>query len=613
MKEAATLELLPEQLSPTRRKPWVGMEFLTGSLERRIGAILVMLVVLAAAQVVGVLILVRQQASDARAVDVAGRQAVLSQKIAKDALRLIRGDESTRASLQAEANEFEVALRGLTDGSDELGLPPSSDAVIVPLQALFDEWRPMAEAVRSNPREYDRAWDYIVAHNDNLLARSNNVVAALVDESEQKTQRLILFLFMMVLVAAAIFGVALLVVRRTVTQPVRGLALVAQRVQAGDLHARAPILGQDELGGVAASLNTMLDEITALVQTREERDGLQRQITKLLDEVSEVAQGDLTVQAEVTSGTLGAVADAFNYMIEELRGIIENVNRTASEVADSTTRILNASSQLAVQAEAQAMRILQATEAVDEMSEVAQTVADNAATGAEIAGQARRNAADGSQAVRETVDGMHRIRTQVQETSKKIKRLGESSQEIGQIVQLIQDIADQTNLLALNAAIQAAMAGEHGRGFAVVADEVRRLAERASVATKQIAGLVTSIQADTNEAVMAMENGTREVVDGSQLANTAGQHLEAINLVVDQLSGLIEEISGAAAREATASAAIRAAMAEISQTTSTSAAGSRQAAESVGYLARLSEQLQTSVAAFRLGEQKSPAQAMGAA
>jgi twitching motility protein PilJ len=215
--------------------------------------------------------------------------------------------------------------------------------------------------------------------------------------------------------------------------------------------------------------------------------------------------------------------------------------------------------------------------------------------------------------VRDTVEGMHRIRSQVQETSKKIKRLGESSQEIGQIVQLIQDIADQTNLLALNAAIQAAMAGEHGRGFAVVADEVRRLAERASVATKQISSLVASIQADTNEAVLAMENGTREVVDGSQLANAAGQHIEAINQVVDQLSALIEDISGAAGREASIATSIREAMTEISQTTTSSAAGTREAADSVGYLARLSEQLQTSVAAFRIGDQPAPAHSAGAA
>jgi methyl-accepting chemotaxis protein len=394
---------------------------------------------------------------------------------------------------------------------------------------------------------------------------------------------------------------AVLVLARAVTRPVAELTRVAHSVQEGDLDARATVYGRDELGQVAVATNTMLDEITVLVQTREERDALQAQISKLLDEVSTVAEGDLTVQADVTADVLGSVADAFNYMVSELRSIIENVNRTTVEVASSTTQILETSGELATQSQAQAQRIAEATAAVETVATFAATVAVNAATGSEIAVNARHNASEGAEAVRQTVEGMYRIRDQVQETSKKIKRLGESSQEIGQIVQLIEDIADQTNLLALNAAIQAAMAGEHGRGFAVVADEVRRLAERATAATKQIAELVNSIQADTAEAVLAMENGTREVVDGSRLADAAGQRLEAINQVVVQLAELNDEIARAAGRQATASAGVKELMAEISQTTSRTTAGTQQAAESVDYLARLAEQLRASVAAFRLG------------
>ena len=97
-------------------------------------------------------------------------------------------------------------------------------------------------------------------------------------------------------------------------------------------------------------------------------------------------------------------------------------------------------------------------------------------------------------------------------------------------------MADQTNLLALNAAIQASMAGEHGRGFAVVADEVRRLAERAATASNQISMLVKSIQAETTQAVIAMENSTQEVVEGSRLADAAGQSLESIDSVVSRLA-----------------------------------------------------------------------------
>jgi methyl-accepting chemotaxis protein len=453
----------------------------------------------------------------------------------------------------------------------------------------------LAGYARVVPPDYVKGVDWTVVVAENL----DQALAPVTQ------QRSLAFL----LLAGSIFVVLLaaITLSRRLTRPVDALAQVARRVQDGDLAARAPVYSRDELGRVAVSVNTMLDEITQLVQTREERDrtraerdALQLQITKLLDEVSTVAEGDLTVQAEVSADVLGSVADAFNYMIVELRSIIENVNRTTVEVASSTTQILETSGELARQSEAQAHRIVEATGAVDEMAVVAQRMAENAAQGAEIAGVARRNAGEGAEAVRQTVEGMYRIRGEVHDTSKKIKRLGESSQEIGQIVQLIQEISDQTNLLALNAAITAAMAGEHGRGFAVVADEVRRLAERASAATKQIAGLVKTIQTETTEAVLAMENGTREVVEGTHLADSAGQRLAAINEVVVQLSTLIDEMAQAAQQQAATSADVRETMVEISQTTRRTTAGTRQAAESVDYLARLAEQLRASVAAFRL-------------
>ncbi|HLI29269.1 MAG TPA: methyl-accepting chemotaxis protein [Chloroflexota bacterium] len=434
------------------------------------------------------------------------------------------------------------------------------------------------------------------------LVVEESVAQALAAVTDLRNMALLVLLIGVLLVTAVA-----LVLSRVLARPAVELAEVAHRVQAGDLAARAPVTSRDELGRVAESLNAMLDEVTALVQTREERDALQRQITKLLDEVSTVAEGDLTVQAEVTPDVIGSVADAFNYMVAELRSIIENVNRTTTEVAQATAEILETSGELAQQSEQQARRIVEATVAVDQMAQVAQGVARNAATGSEIATVARRNADEGAEAVRQTIDGMARIRGQVQETAKKIKRLGESSQEIGQIVQLIQEIADQTNLLALNAAITAAMAGEHGRGFAVVADEVRRLAERASAATRQIAELVKSIQMDTAEAVVAMENGTREVVEGSRLAETAGQRLVAINEVVAQLAELIHAMAEAAEQQAQASVGVKDAMAEISQVTRLATATTRQAAESVDYLARLAEQLQASVAAFRLGPTEPPA------
>jgi methyl-accepting chemotaxis protein len=239
------------------------------------------------------------------------------------------------------------------------------------------------------------------------------------------------------------------------------------------------------------------------------------------------------------------------------------------------------------------------------MDESIQHVAENAGISRQVAEDAFANAQRGGEAVAKTIASMNRIRTNVQETAKKVKQLGESSQEIGDIVKLIEDIADKTDLLALNAAIQAELAGEHGRGFAVLADEVRRLAERATASTKQIATLVKSIQSETQEAVMAMEESTREVVSGSQLADEAGQALLSIDRIMAQLTDRIASISDATAEQATASKQIAETMRDISEVTTQTNASTRDAAEKVGYLDQVATQLRTSVAAFRLPESQS--------
>ena len=261
------------------------------------------------------------------------------------------------------------------------------------------------------------------------------------------------------LLLAASLALIFLLLTRLMTRPLRELSGTAERISAGDYGVRMPTDNEDELGDVARTVNTMIERVTENARMQEAQNAaLQTQIVKLLEEVSTVAEGDLTVEAEVSADALGAVADSFNYMILELRQIVGRVNTATQQVGDSTDQILATTGDLNNAAQQQASRIADTSVAVEEMAVSIQQVSENAAQSARVARVARRTAAAGAEAVSATVAGMGRIEAQVQATARQIEQLGASSQEIGAIVSLIREVADQTELLALNAAIEAALA-----------------------------------------------------------------------------------------------------------------------------------------------------------
>ncbi|MFO1456829.1 MAG: methyl-accepting chemotaxis protein [Steroidobacteraceae bacterium] len=326
----------------------------------------------------------------------------------------------------------------------------------------------------------------------------------------------------------------------------------------------------------------------------------QEAILRLLDELSSLADGDLTVQATVTEDMTGAIADSINYAVEALRGLVATINGSAIQLDGAARQTTALAAHLAKASGAQSKQIGSATESIAEMAAFTEEVSGNAERAADVARHSVDVAHKGGDAVRRTIDGMNTIRETIQDTSKRIKRLGESSQEIGNIVELINDIAEQTNILALNASIQASMAGEAGRGFAVVADEVQRLAERAANATKQIEVLVRTIQADTNEAVVSMERSTTDVVGGALLAENAGAALEEIENVSNQIASLVQNISGSSRQQAQAAQNITRNMQVLKEISTQTAESTTATSQAVGKLAELSTELRTSVSGFRL-------------
>jgi twitching motility protein PilJ len=343
----------------------------------------------------------------------------------------------------------------------------------------------------------------------------------------------------------------------------------------------------------------------------EQNDRNQQAILRLLDEMGSLADGDLTVEATVTEDITGTIADSFNYAIEELRKLVATVNETAIMVDSAAKQTESTAAHMARAAENQTREINAATDSIVSMAASIEEVSGNAERSSDVARHSVEVAHKGGEAVRRTIDGMNAIRETIQDTSKRIKRLGESSQEIGNIVELINDIAEQTNILALNASIQASMAGEAGRGFAVVADEVQRLAERSTNATRQIEVLVSTIQADTKEAVVSMERSTTDVVGGALLAENAGAALDEIEQVSNQIASLVQNISSSARQQAGAAADVTRRTKRLGEISQQTGKATTATAAAISKLSEFASQLRKSVAGFTLPRESVIVPALG--
>lgn len=410
--------------------------------------------------------------------------------------------------------------------------------------------------------------------------------------------------------AAAIFSISVL--GSKVVKPVQEITEFSEKIAGGDNNVRIDISTQNDFGVIAENWNRLAEKLSRTGRDQQAQDTLQKSVTEFLTIVSQIARGDLTLRGKVTNDALGNVVDSVNYMLDNFGRVIERVRNAAVDVSSSANEILISSEEMAGGASQQDQEITNTSSAVEELTVSMKQVSNNAEASAEAARRALDAAEQGNRSVRDTLDGMQRIRSSVQATAKKIKSLGDRSLEISEIVNVINDITEQTNLLALNAAIEAARAGEAGRGFAVVADEVRKLAEHSRTATKDIAALIKAIQAETNEAVVVMEEGTKEVEVGARLADQAGKALEAISSVVRQSAELVQEISLASKQQVRGTEGVANAMQIISSITRQTSQGTRQTARTVEQMVKLSEQLNEALSQFKISAAP-PAPALPAA
>ena len=371
------------------------------------------------------------------------------------------------------------------------------------------------------------------------------------------------------------------------------------------------------VGNMDHSMTTVLGLITLLflvlmgdhvIRTtrKEEREAQkafkqnQDAIMNLLDDISSLADGDLSKEVRVSEDITGAIADSINYTVEELRSLVQTIKGSAEQVTEATQKTEVLTESLLVSNNDNEKRISDVNTTASSVAIDVQQMANQAGEAAGLANSSATVAKDGASVVKQSIESMNNVREQIQETSKRIKRLGESSQEIGDILEIISDIADQTNLLALNAAMQAAMACEAGRGFAVVADEVQRLAERSSQATHQIEGLIKTIQSDTSDAIHSMEASTSEVVSGSDKIEAAGVSLAKIEETSVTLASNITALSDQAEAQAKRTNEISETMGMVHGSTTKSASETRETATLIEQLSSMSSLLKESVTGFTL-------------
>ncbi len=505
-----------------------------------------------------------------RQVLTAAEQAMLIQRINSNVNQVLEGGQKTAAAIDQfsrDADLFGRVLEGLKNGDRDLGITKLGDKIALQrledVSTLFSTIQDNAAEIIQNIPDVLPALE--AASEVNVSSdKTSNASEALITAFGESPGRRAFGIIKVGPIMIAFFGAA-----AAIFLVLLGIQLV--------LDARR----REEL-------------------SKHQNENNQKAILQLLDEMGDLADGDLTVTASVTEDITGAIADSINYAIEALRELVTTINQTSEQVSGATQESRATAMHLAEASEHQAEQITLANDSIKEMTSAIDQMSNDATESAEVARRSVEIAGTGAETVRNTITGMDDIREQIQETSKRIKRLGESSQEIGDIVELIDDIADQTNILALNAAMQAAMAGEAGRGFAVVADEVQRLAERSINATKQIEALVKTIQADTNEAVTSMEASTSGVVKGAKLAEDAGEALKEIESVSEYIADLTGKIASSAQKQSDEAANIKDTMSVIQEITNQTSEGTHQTANSIGQLADLSDQLQKSVAGFRL-------------
>jgi len=435
-------------------------------------------------------------------------------------------------------------------------------------------------------------------------AEQKKKISAGLFSSSKQTSSILLY-FSLVIAVIGIIGSIMLgvVIYHSISNAIARISSTVSKVSHGDFHARTNTSESDELGVLGRAFDSLLeDKVATLVQVEKDSNQLNQSIIYLLQAVSKISQRDLTIKVPVTEDITGPVADALNILTNEtskvlhgVRDISEHVARASAKVKQQTDTVISVANEEQKTVVETARELANAADTMNGIAHLAK-ICNQAAEDAVLTNQTAMDT------VNNTVTGINGIRETIHETEKRIKRLGERSQEIGRAVNLINSISERTHILALNASMHAASAGEAGRGFAVVADEVQRLAENARDATSQISTLVNNIQVETSDTVSTMNNVISQVVEGSRLAERAGEQMRKTRDSTENLVQSVREISQTSAEQSNVATRLQVRAEEIKLSTQKTSRQLEEQTLQTDRLVQYAKQLLDAVQVFKLPE-----------
>ncbi len=556
------------------------------------------------------------QKSDGIVINLAGRQRMLSQKIAKEVFAVTEG-KNDFSDLMETATLFNTTLEGLIRGNSELKIPPTENgAILSQLNKVNSLWTPFFESIKlvgsNNPIEVKKGKDYILESNQKLLSEMNKAVKMFESSSVRSVAKLKTYQLIFLAVLFSVMFFTIKFINKKIVKPIDMISKAAHEVSTGNLDIHVEKNSNGEIGSLANDFNEMVKNIKktrvellrekqsvekrieeAVAEAEDREKYLSESVERMLEKMQKFASGDLTVICIPSKDDeIGKLYHGFNAVVQNMKNMISHLTESIQATASASAEISATAEVMASGSKEQNNQTIEIADAVQKMTTRILENTNNSLNASQSANEAGEIAKEGGQVVEETIKGMNRIAEVVENASQTVKELGKSSNKIGEIIQVIEEIADQTNLLALNAAIEAARAGEQGRGFAVVADEVRKLAERTTKATKEIGMMIKQIQKDTQGAVNSMEQGTVEVNTGKELAKKSGESLEKIINGFEKVVEVVNEVASVSEEQSENAEHISQSVETISSLSLESSVGAEQIAQATEDLNHLTENLQ---------------------